>query len=406
MFAESIGLTSAELSEALKKGEISAEQFVTNFANLLRTKFEPAAKRIADSPAEAGARLQTALTGLQNSLGKLLGPIGAAFQDTFTAIAEDITKAADALARFFGIGLENQIAKVEQQLQAAQTTAARFLDATDPRGINNRNRANNRVGVLQQELDLLKAQQALTQGDGLVKPKPTGLENTSITTQLDKDKLQTGEELARILTREIRLLEAKTALEKELLNIQFAEEDRAREILRIEEARREELTALSAQLAASQAGQAIGSALGEDLVEVLNDVDALKEAFSDLGRELAKMIPENPIKQYIEQLRDELDGTKTMIVSLAQTVETEFASAMSGAITGLITGTQTAQEAFAEMFSNIGKAFTDMATQMIAKALVMKALNILFPGAAPTAAPTPTADLFNSAPQASTTSGQ
>ena len=41
---------------------------------------------------------------------------------------------------------------------------------------------------------------------------------------------------------------------------------------------------------------------------------------------------------------------------------------------------KTVEEAMSEMFANIGKAFIDMATQMIAKALVMKALNILLPG--------------------------
>ena len=69
-----------------------------------------------------------------------------------------------------------------------------------------------------------------------------------------------------------------------------------------------------------------------------------------------------------------------MIVSLAQTVESELASAMSSAITGLVDGTVTAQEAFSDMFANIGKAFIDMATQMIAKALIMKALGILTGG--------------------------
>jgi acetyl-CoA carboxylase carboxyltransferase component len=44
---------------------------------------------------------------------------------------------------------------------------------------------------------------------------------------------------------------------------------------------------------------------------------------------------------------------------------------------GVITGTGTVQEAFATMFQNIGKAFIDMATQMIAQALVMKVLGIL-----------------------------
>ena len=40
----------------------------------------------------------------------------------------------------------------------------------------------------------------------------------------------------------------------------------------------------------------------------------------------------------------------------------------------------TAEEAFANMFKNIGKAFIDMATQMIAKALILKALGIAFGG--------------------------
>ena len=86
------------------------------------------------------------------------------------------------------------------------------------------------------------------------------------------------------------------------------------------------------------------------------------------------------VQQYMQQLRDELDDTEGMIVSLAQTVEGEIGSAMSNAIVGLIDGTKTAQEAFADMFKNIGKAFIDMATQMIAKALVMKALGILTGG--------------------------
>ena len=55
---------------------------------------------------------------------------------------------------------------------------------------------------------------------------------------------------------------------------------------------------------------------------------------------------------------------------------------MSNAISGLIDGTKTAQEAFGQMFKNIGKAFIDMATQMIAKAMVLKVLGIFGGGAA------------------------
>jgi hypothetical protein len=66
-----------------------------------------------------------------------------------------------------------------------------------------------------------------------------------------------------------------------------------------------------------------------------------------------------------------------MIVSLAGTVESELGSAMSSAISGVIDGTQTVQQAFGQMFKNIGKAFIDMATQMIAKWMVMKVLGMI-----------------------------
>ena len=83
------------------------------------------------------------------------------------------------------------------------------------------------------------------------------------------------------------------------------------------------------------------------------------------------------IQDYMKRLQDELNDTEGMIVSLAQTIEGEIGSAMSTAITNVITGAGTVQEAMSTMFTNIGKAFIDMATQMIAKALIMKALGIL-----------------------------
>lgn len=48
----------------------------------------------------------------------------------------------------------------------------------------------------------------------------------------------------------------------------------------------------------------------------------------------------------------------------------EVSAALSSSITGLITGTQTVAEAFSKMFENIGKAFIDMAAQMLAQKLI------------------------------------
>ena len=93
------------------------------------------------------------------------------------------------------------------------------------------------------------------------------------------------------------------------------------------------------------------------------------------------------IQSKIEEYQTQLADTEGMIVSLAGTVESEIGSAMSSAITSLIDGTGSAQEAFSNMFKNIGQAFIQMATQMIAKALIMKALGILFGGGSTPAIP-------------------
>ena len=126
----------------------------------------------------------------------------------------------------------------------------------------------------------------------------------------------------------------------------------------------------------------------EQALRAIDDTDfspEQKQQLKEAERLLAVARDGNQgVSGYMKQLQSELMDTETMIVSLAQTVETEIGSAMSSAITGLIDGTKTAQEAFADMFANIGKAFIDMATQMIAKALVMKALGILLPGAGAT----------------------
>lgn len=58
----------------------------------------------------------------------------------------------------------------------------------------------------------------------------------------------------------------------------------------------------------------------------------------------------------------------------------EIASGLSSAITALITGTESVEEAFSRMFANIGKAFIDMATKMLAQRLFLTVLSALGSG--------------------------
>ena len=79
----------------------------------------------------------------------------------------------------------------------------------------------------------------------------------------------------------------------------------------------------------------------------------------------------------LDQLEQKQLQQNQLMKQYGNIIASELGTAMSSAVTAVITGTGTVQEAFATMFQNIGKAFIDMATQMIAQALVMKVLGIL-----------------------------
>ena len=102
LFAKSLGITPQELDKALEDGKVSLQDFQT-FAEEIFKKYGLTAQIIADSPEAAGDRLSVALSNLSESVGRLLQPIGEAFQTVFTAIVERIDEAARALDNLLGI---------------------------------------------------------------------------------------------------------------------------------------------------------------------------------------------------------------------------------------------------------------------------------------------------------------
>ena len=126
-----------------------------------------------------------------------------------------------------------------------------------------------------------------------------------------------------------------------------------------------------------------------------NLTDDQKKELEEKLRALERAREENRgVSGYIKQLQAELLDTEAMIVSPAQTIESEIANAMSSAVIGLIDGTTKVEDALANMFEAIGRAFIDMATQIIAKQLVMiTPSQSLAPGAAtPSAGDGPNVD--------------
>ena len=134
LFAKSMGVTTAELDKLLEQGVVSVADFV-KFAGEELLTFEDSAKKISESPAEAGARLAVQLEELQRNIGNILGPIGAEFQKVFGEIVSIINKAIKALNNFLGLGTEGALAKVERDLANAEQRVLDNLSGnTDDKG--------------------------------------------------------------------------------------------------------------------------------------------------------------------------------------------------------------------------------------------------------------------------------
>jgi tape measure domain-containing protein len=103
-----------------------------------------------------------------------------------------------------------------------------------------------------------------------------------------------------------------------------------------------------------------------DLYDVLIDGEyQMAEAKTAQGVALAA---------YIGQLKlqlQELTNLESLTIRIGQTLETEISTAMSSAVTAVVTGSGTVKEALGSMFKSIGQSFVKMATDIIAKQMVM-----------------------------------
>lgn len=114
---------------------------------------------------------------------------------------------------------------------------------------------------------------------------------------------------------------------------------------------------------------------------LLAGLDAEAQKTKAIAEARSAFTDSQKLKTHMDGMRKELNDTQGQVIQLSGAIESELGSAMTNAATSMIEGTGKAQDAFAAMFKNIGKAFLDMAAKMIAKALVLKALGIIFPGA-------------------------
>ena len=192
-FAESAGLSTSQLDKALEKGEVSLEDFV-RFAQSLLEEYEEDAKKIADSPENASARLKNEMDSLKRAMGPILTDIGNFFIELANTIVKQLTRMFNALNEFrrrAAQGLQeraaNNIKQTVKDLQAASANRGDGFGQTSER----------ELGLIQQRLQTqtqqylnatkeLRSLEANLDGDldasGKAvpdKPKPTTQQQTS-----------------------------------------------------------------------------------------------------------------------------------------------------------------------------------------------------------------------------------
>jgi lambda family phage tail tape measure protein len=167
LFAQSLEMTPAELDKALEDGKVTLQDFM-KFSEKLFQQFGKSSEAIVNSPAAAGDRLQLQLSKLQENIGRLLQPIGAAFQNTFAGIVVAINQAISALIRFFNLNAADKVeqyAAEVQRLEKAEATASGQA----------RNRLGTQLSTARANLKIAQEQRKLRMAGAGTGAKPEGL---------------------------------------------------------------------------------------------------------------------------------------------------------------------------------------------------------------------------------------
>jgi len=458
LFAQATNRSAEELQKALEQGEVSADEFVTTFSNFILNKFEPAALRIGESPAEAGARLTKALEDANRAAGPLLLALGAKFQDFGKEALKNLLPLLKLINKVFKLdraGKNQRLADLEKNIiPDLEAKVAEFFAGDPNAGVYResgskflgkvRDTRGRALAATQKELAAARGEQVQTRAELFPTGALTSLKPTTATPddpkgkgKADKAAERADREEERLQQRlaglriELNLIEANanfktqiTAAEiagnKELAirlkaqqDIKTIQANGEKALLRVKDIREATVIKeeIAAKISAANVNRAAELAVFEDQkqkafdeqienlnfqYDILTATTVEKQRQLEIEQQMAKLkgrdfTPEQldqikaakekldigPIANYVNELQRSLSDTESMVVSLAQSVESSLATAMSSAVQSVITGTGSVQEAFSTMFANIGEAFVAMATEMIAKALIMKAIGIL-----------------------------
>ena len=426
LFAESIGKTPQQLDKALSDGKVTLLDFQKFTENLFK-KYGEAAEIIARSPENAGNRLKTTLANLSESVGTLLKPIGAAFQNTFADIFKIIDVAVRKLNEFLKIDekgrratLTTRIATTEKQIQLGQsylnikpsTTGAAYV------GLN-RDQINKGIERQQAQLLALRAELA-----GLnVKPRPatSGLaanvgDTVGGTEKSNKAAENAAQRLREKIKQQLADADKLFSLETARLDITLAatkQEELEAKYNKVIVERREKYLSLQKNAVSEQERMRIAEAqsvaITADRQAYLGEINKLmqdqtKELYAQVGLsatlnknlqaalagaftggtatgtfrtdvDLMPGLTGGKLGSRIEELRKELETLNDPISQIIVGAES-IGAAFTESFTGMINGSMSAQESLANFFKNIANYFLDMAGKMIAKYIEMQIIGL------------------------------
>ena len=426
LFADSIGLTPQELDKALQKGQVTLQDFQT-FAESIFNRYGETAKIIASGPEGAGDRLTVALGRLNESVGLLLKPIGAFFQNTFAAIVRDITRATNALARFLNLSFdEGKLAAAQAKLAAAQA----IID--DPnakakeksRAITNKSRA---LTTIRTQTRLRDASADIAQpspGGGLpgAIPLPPGGATGG---RKDMSEAAADARIAAMRLPEVPLFEREQAIRDQAELARLAAESLLPQYKRVE-LERISLDENKQIAAVHKEMNSVFKELGAGLAEQLKLDAELKASLEDrkfelgmiseeeyfqlqiarerkrlagmgasedqieeqleLFKKLNSQAPEDIIARRMKALKKEMEGL-TNLGNVAVRIGDAIGGSFQRNFQDVISGTKSVKEALSDFFADIAEAFLAMAAEIIAKQLVMityqailKALGVVMGG--------------------------
>jgi tape measure domain-containing protein len=397
LFAKSVGMTPQELDKALEKGQVSLQDFGL-FAEELFKRYGQNAEIIAKGPQSAGDRLQASLSKLSESVGRLLAPIGAAFQSIFADIVTSITAAANALARFMGMKFYDP-ERIKQLEQTIRTQTALQVGRTGKTAIAG---AAN-IARLERELKEERSRIPTTGIGGT--PKPSNLpgidttgggDSKSILNKLQSDfsrsiavlGRQFNNQTRKQLLNDVLVTEEKITAALKKGNLDEAERLRivqrrkaleiTRDVLINEESALEEkifqgkqkgLDVTNAQirldairLEREQAVADIRKLDNDELAKTVAFLDQIKEKLPTYkGGEVEQITVFGKMKEEIDALKQSFEDLQPRLTDLAGSLSTSLGTAFSN----LVFSAQSAREALGTLFQDIAKSFQNMVIQMI-----------------------------------------